>query len=525
MMSAGLTDKQKIGQRFAAGFSGTKVSEELRHLIREYKIGNVILFGHNLESEAQAKTLCEEIQTLIYTETGFPAFISIDQEGGTVVRLPPDMFNVPGAMALTASRDPENAALAARITAEELGRVGINCNLAPVLDINCNRDNPVIGNRSYATRVEDAKYAVAAIRAYTEAGLMCCGKHFPGHGDTAVDSHLDLPMVDLSLEELEKRELVPFKEAIEAGIPAIMTTHILFPQIEKEKIPATMSEKILKGLLREKLKFQGLILSDGMEMNAIQSYYGIPRGCVMAMSAGVDIVFVCHESLEMEASLREISAVFERGGFDAAEFDASVERILRYKERYAARTNAARPDTAERKEETRDKVIRLTRGTLAPRDAKRSPPSLGNKPLFAGSLAYRSTIASSKPDSSLSFSLWFAKKFDGIARETPVNPSPGDIDAIVCEVTEIKEITSIVFGSYNGHLNKGQMELARALCDIAVKRGIPFSCLAMRNPWDLFLLPGEAYALAIWEYTERNFEAASAAFRGEFVPSGCLPGL
>jgi beta-N-acetylhexosaminidase len=513
-----MTNRQKIGQRFAAGFSGTKVSSELRRLIQEYKIGNVILFGHNLESTIQAKALTREIQELIQAETGYPAFIAIDQEGGTVVRLPDDMVNVPGTMALTASGNPENAAEAARITAAELRRIGINCNLAPVLDINCNPDNPVIGNRSFSPRAQEAaSYAVAAIRSFGEAGLFCCGKHFPGHGDTSIDSHLDLPMINLTLEELEQRELVPFKAAIEAGIPAIMTSHILFPKIETEKLPATMSSKFLKDLLREKLKFDGLILSDGMEMNAIQTYYGIPRGCVMALSAGVDMVFVCHEMPEMEKSLKEINAIFEHGGFDTAEFDTSVERILRYKEKYAVSGNII-DDPAQT-------ALRMAHNNILMRNCLATgqnelPESLGEKPFFAGSLAYRSTIASTAPDKSMSISRWFAKQFNGNFLETPVNPAPQEIDAIMLD---IPKATSIVFGSYNGHLNRGQIELAKKLNEIALQNGIPFICMASRNPWDLNLMPPEAHTMAIWEYTEKSFKAAAAALRGEFVPAGKLP--
>ena len=527
-----MTLRQKIGQRVAVGFSGTAVNDELRRLVREYKAGNVILFSDNLKNADQAKELCKEIKELIRAETGCAAFIAIDQEGGSVVRLPDDMVNVPGAMALAASGNAENVSEAAMITAAELGRIGVNLNLAPVLDINCARDNPAIGNRSFSPQAEEAaRYAVAAVRAYEEAGLMCCGKHFPGHGDTNIDSHLDLPVVDCGMEELEKRELVPFKAAINAGIPAIMTTHILFPRIETEKLPATMSARILKGLLREKMGFEGLILSDGMEMKAIETYYGVSQGCVLALTAGVDMVFVCHGSSNIEASLKEINAAFEKGLFDAGEFDASVKRILRYKERYADFGNGAagRPLQTQTLDNLRNRNNILTRKTVACSAnslGAAEMPSLGSKPFFAGCLAYRSTVASTAPDSDLNFSQWFAERFGGSFAETPVNPNSEDIAAIVSVVpTGMSSATSIVMGSYNGHLNQGQMELARALFETAKQRGIPFICLAFRNPWDLSFLPEGAYGLALWEYTEKSFEAAAAAFRGEFVLSGCLPRL
>jgi beta-N-acetylhexosaminidase len=516
-----MTTKQKIGQCFGIGFSGISVSEDLRRLVREYKVGNVILFRDNIESAAQARALCGDIQKLVRDETGYPAFIAIDQEGGAVTRLPDDMVNVPGAMALAASGNTDNVSLAARITAAELRRIGVNLNLAPVLDINCNKDNPVIGNRSFAPNAADAaSFAVAAVKAFNEEGLMCCGKHFPGHGDTAVDSHLDLPLVDRSLDELEAQELIPFRAAIVAGIPAIMTTHILFPQIENEKIPATMSGKILKGLLRERLGFTGLVISDAMEMRAIKDYYGILQGCALALAAGVDIVYVCHESSDMEAGLREITSAREDGRIDANELDASVERVLRYKERYGAFGFDAKDDPIEEISRRKEQNDALMRSALAAREKGKAPPPLGEKPFFAGSLAYRATIASAKPLASLSFAPWFAEKFGGSFRETAVNPNAEEIASVV---STLPPASSIVLGIINGSANRGQIELARALSEAARLKKTPFMVVSLRNPWDLSLLPQGVYGLAAWEYSLKSFEAVAAVLRREFTPSGNLP--
>ena len=530
-----MTAKEKIGQRITLGFTGTVISDCLKRMVKEYKAGNVILFRDNLVNAGQARQLCADIQELVKGETGLPAFISIDQEGGAVVRLPADMVNVPGAMALAASGSIKNAALAAKITADELRRIGVNLNLAPVLDINCNMDNPAIGNRSFAANADDAAaFAIAAIRAYAEAGLMCSGKHFPGHGDTAVDSHLDLPLVDKSLNELERRELFPFRKAIEAGIPAIMTTHILFPQIENEKLPATMSKKILKGLLRDSMGFRGLILSDGMEMKAIKDYYGVPNGCVLALDAGVDIVFLCHESDDMENSMKEIYSAFDNGRFNMEEFDASVGRIISYKEKYTDFGLNAKEDIDEVVAKRKEQNAALAQSTITPRYTGNAMPPLGDCPLFMGSLAYRSTIASAKPDSSLSFSRWFAEHFEAASSkpdckpqflETPVNPSAMEINDII---DKLPDSSSIVFGSYNGHLNKGQMDLAKSLFECAKKRTsqdsiIPFICMALRNPWDLLELPEGAQGLALFEYTEKSFTAAAKVLKNECQAKGRMP--
>ncbi len=264
--------KMQIGQRIAGGFPGKEMDAEFIRMVKEYKVGNVILFEHNIESMPQIKRLCREIQKLVREETGHSAFIFIDQEGGAVTRLPLDGCSVCGAMAVTATGEAENAGILAGITARELRSAGVNFNLAPDMDVNNNPDNPVIGVRSYSDQAETvAEYGVAAIKGYQAENFPVCVKHFPGHGDTATDSHLGLPMIDKSLEELEKLELIPFRAAIENGIPAVMTSHILFPQLEKEKIPCTMSRHIITDILKGKLGFRGMVLSDCMERTRSRS--------------------------------------------------------------------------------------------------------------------------------------------------------------------------------------------------------------------------------------------------------------
>ena len=285
--------REQIGQRLVTGFPGTELTEDFRRMVREYKISNVILFRENITDCAQLKQLCGEIQALVRRETGHGAFITADQEGGLVTRLPGDAVNVPGAMAIAATGDPENAYRAGLLTGRELRALGVNFDLAPSVDVNSNPENPVIGARSYGdTPQEVSRYANRMIRGLLDGGVLCSAKHFPGHGDTDTDSHLALPCVDKSMEELERTELLPFREAVRAGVPAVMTTHILFPQLEPEHLPATMSRRIMTGLLREQMGFDGLIVSDCMEMRAIKDHFGTVNGVVAAMAAGVDLVFI-----------------------------------------------------------------------------------------------------------------------------------------------------------------------------------------------------------------------------------------
>ena len=330
-----MTLKEKIGQRLMTGFPGLEMTEEFRQSVREYKIGNVILFQENVRDRHQLKQLCRDIQDFIRQETGHSAFIAIDQEGGIVTRLKADAVNIPGAMALGATGDPENAYVMGKLIGQELRSLGPNFNFAPSVDVNCNRKNPVIGVRSYGDDpVSVGRFGARAIQGFLEGGVLSTAKHFPGHGDTDLDSHLALPCVDKSMEELERMELIPFRAAVEAGVPAVMTSHILYPQIEPEHIPATMSRRIMTGILREKLGFQGIIVSDCMEMAAIRSHYGISEGTLAAFKAGVDLVEITHHPLWCaEAAVRVLEAA-EAGELDMDEMDASVNRILACKARW-----------------------------------------------------------------------------------------------------------------------------------------------------------------------------------------------
>lgn len=512
--------KHLIGQRMAIGFSGTAMTKEFMHLVRKYKIGNVILFKENLENRNQAAKLCSDIRQFILEETGFPPFIAIDQEGGVVTRLPQDMINVPGAMALAASGDKQAVYEANLLTVGELREIGVNFNLAPVLDVNSNPQNPVIGVRSYgATAKRVADYALPGIKAYENTGVYCCAKHFPGHGDTAVDSHLALPMIDRSLEELKKVELATFQGAIDKNIPAIMTTHILFPQVEPLRLPATMSRKIMTDLLKKEMGFKGLVLSDGMEMNAIKEEYGTPQGCVKALEAGVDIVFVCHDPKLMEDSINAVFAAFDRGEYDIDEFDASIHKIKEYKEKsdHAFRQPYPFPIPSLPRAKAQNAALMKKTITLAGKPIS----SLGDKPLFFGCLPYRSTIASAPADTALSFANWFAAAFNGKGQNTPLDPSEEEIDKII-EKNGKRKVTSYTIGTYNAHLNPGQLMLANKLIALAKEKEIPTTVIALRNPYDLQHISDDASKIAAFEYTLNSFAALEEVLKMDYIPQGKL---
>lgn len=320
--------REKIGQRLVFGFPGTTIPAEFAALVREYKIGNVILFRYNIESLPQLARLCADIQELIRGATGRDAFITIDQEGGMVTRLPWDAVNVPGSMALAATGKPENAVLAAEITARQLRGVGVNFNLAPDLDVNSNPMNPVIGVRSFGDDPQSvALFGSKAVEGYKNGGMLCCGKHFPGHGDTAEDSHTALAVTYKTQEELANCELLPF--GADTGLHAVMVGHIAAPNVTGSNTPATLSPQLIAMIPNAE---DTLIITDSLAMDAIADAYTPGEAAVLALQAGCDVLLMPNSLPEAYAAV--LDAV-QNGTITQERLDQSVNKILRYKEVFA----------------------------------------------------------------------------------------------------------------------------------------------------------------------------------------------
>ncbi|MFC0302137.1 beta-N-acetylhexosaminidase [Virgibacillus soli] len=328
---------KKIGQLMVVGFNGKKVTPEIRKLIREYHVGGIILFGRNIGTPEEVFNLTRELQ-LEAKNAGHerPLFICIDQENGVVRRLGEGTTIFPGAMLLGATGRSENAYITGLATGRELKALGINWNLAPVADINNNPDNPVIGVRSYGETPElVSDFAKQAMKGMNDAGVMTTLKHFPGHGDTAVDSHLDLPVINHDMERLMNVELKPFIACIEQGADTVMTSHVYFPAIEDQKnVPATLSNKVITGLLRNKIGFDGVVTTDCMEMNAISEGIGTAEGSVQALQAGVDLIMVSHLQTRQYESINAINAAITSGDIEMEVLDGAYERVMQLKDKY-----------------------------------------------------------------------------------------------------------------------------------------------------------------------------------------------
>ena len=327
-----LATRRDIGQFLIGSMPGTTIPVELRSLAREFDLGGVILFGRNIEAPEQVAELSAECEAL---GRAVPAWVSVDQEGGRVARLKEPFTKWPP-MATLGRAGKQSEALAKRFAkalAEELLAVGITLDYAPVLDIHTNPKNPVIGDRALAERAEDvARLGRVIIRGLQDAGLAACGKHFPGHGDTSTDSHFELPLVEHEPDRLRAIEFEPFRAAIAEHVAFIMTAHVLVPSLDETR-PATLSPHVVQKMLREELKFDGVILSDDLEMKAVSTQYAVPEAAVDAVAAGCDAVLVCQGNVDLQArTLEALVKAVESGAIPAKRHDDAAMRLKRAKQ-------------------------------------------------------------------------------------------------------------------------------------------------------------------------------------------------
>ncbi len=327
-----LSLKEKIGQMMMVGFYGEEITPELEEMISEYRPGGIIYFARNLKNPRQVFKLSRNLQELSCNTIGLPLLIAADEEGGIVTRVP-GMTHYPGAMSWGAADDTKALKEMAAAKARELRYLGVNFNLAPVLDVNNNPQNPIIGVRAAGGDPEKvAELGRVYIEGLQEKEIAACGKHFPGHGDTEVDSHHDLPVIEHDRERLERVELAPFRAAIEAGVESIMMAHIAFPALTgSRKEPATLSSKVVYELLREELNFSGIIITDCLEMEGIRGVTGTAEGAVRAVAAGCDIALISHSrSLQIKA-FKKLEEAVKEGRISRKRIDRSVRRIIQLK--------------------------------------------------------------------------------------------------------------------------------------------------------------------------------------------------
>ena len=534
--------EEKIGQMIMVGFDGQSLTPELESHLNEIHAGNVIFLGRNYANPQQMWEFTSALQRMASRRPApVGLFTAIDQEGGVVARLLNGVTVFPGNMALGATAQTHYARRAAEVTAQEMLQLGLNMNLAPVLDVNNNPGNPAIGVRSYGESPElVAAMGAEAVAASQSAGVLATAKHFPGKGDVTRDSHIDLPHVAHSRERLNRVELAPFQAAIAAGVGAIMTAHVTFPAIEPEPLlPATMSQKVLQGLLREELGFRGIIITDDLFMGAISKSYGLAEAAIRSINAGADIVLMCHKPDEQAIAIKAVWEAARSGRISMDTIDSSVRRVLSVKALFGiltppvltnmpkgVRSLANRKLALEIARESvtvvmdRDGIIPFSPGgggadggaCKAGRDDRNEvdvlviSPDIKNLTMVEDTGSHGSPVAKA------------VRMFVPGASDITVSQSPSDQE-IEAAATAASGRDLVIVGTHNGHLYPAQAALVKRVA----QAGSPVVVVGMRNPYDVRDFPEIGTYIAAYSFRECSMRAAAEVIFGFTVPSGRLP--
>lgn len=505
-----LTLKQAIGQLFMVGIGGTEVDSDFESLVKRWHVGNIVLFARNLTDGDQATELTQSLQDLIEPETTRPAFISADQEGGIVLRLVQGATPFPGNMAVGATGRPAYAEQIAYAIGVELLSLGINMNLAPVLDINNNRKNPVIGVRSFGTKPEQvAQLGTAAVRGYHRAGIACVAKHFPGHGDSEVDSHSSLPTIARELDELAVCELVPFKEAIDSGLSAVMTAHIAFPALDT--VPATLSHTILTTILRKRMGFKGLILTDSMRMAGVTSQYGPEQAAVMALKAGCDMLLYSAMGAVEERAIKAVHDAVASGELSEERIYQSVQRIEAAKSQIAEPTQ---PDLAAHQ----GLALEVSRAAITlSRDRAGLVPLPTQTSVTVIEVTRRAITQVEEQLKEAGLASQLQRALPHAQYLTiPANPD----EPAVSEVCSQIDGETVVVITQDAWRNPGQQRLLESLVDLRPGRVV---LVAGRLPYDVDLMPQIPTAICTYDMVTTSIQALVEVLTGELEPIGVMP--
>jgi len=513
-----MTLEEKIGQMFQVGFKGTKVTSDIKEMIEDYYVGGIIYFRRNIESLQQVSGLSNELQILSASKRpGLPLMISTDQEGGMVSRLVGGT-HFPGNMILGATRNVRLAKRDGQAIARQLKAVGINMDFAPVLDVNNNPLNLVIGARSFGgDPLLVANLGVAFIKGMQAEGVITCAKHFPGHGDTAINSHLDLPVIKHGKEYLEKVELYPFKQAIKVGVDSIMTAHIYFPALEPRKgVPATLSYNVLTGLLRRELGFTGLIISDCMEMKAIDNTFGTAEGAIMAIEAGTDIVLVTHTLAKQKVAIEAVVKATKEGRITEERINQSVLRIFRLKKERIGLEGPPISDYRKIDKKIDEEIAyQISReGVTLVKDENNLIPvdKSNNKKILVIDFSQKRVSPVEDDIENNNLLVAFLKE-EGLDVEHYTFLEDNDI------VPSLEGIDTVIVCSFNAIYNPYQVKIIRKIQTL----NIPFIVLALCNPYDLQVFPEVSTFLTTYDYSPFNLQVASEIIVGKYKAQGILP--
>lgn len=533
---ARMTLEEKVGQLFIQNVYGSDATTpDARNLplygvatpaevVQKYHLGGVIYFAwtDSVKNPDQITGLSNGLQRASLgqdSKVHVPLQIAIDQEQGVVTRIGPPATQFPGSMALGAGRSTDDARTAAAITGQELKAMGVNTNFAPDSDVNVNALNPVIGTRSFSSDPSLAAQMVGAqVTGYQDdAGISSAAKHFPGHGDTATDSHVAFPVITHTREQWEQLDAPPFKAAIAKGIDMIMTAHLAFPALDDSGDPATLSKPILTGVLREQLGYEGVIVTDSLGMQGVRDRYGDAEVAIRALEAGADQLLM---SPAMDEAYAAVLGAVRTGRINAADLDAKVQRVLElkfgrglvaspYADPAAVSSVVGTPEHLA----TADAVTNRTT-TLVKNDSGTLPLAVsGKKVLVAG---YGVSVTSTLADALA------AKGATTTVRQTGTSPTDAQVADAVSAANGSDAVVVTTMKAWDTSVTDkraGQQKLVKAL----LATGKPVVVVATRDPYDIAYFTQAPTYLATYSYSPVAIDAVARVIAGEVSPSGKLP--
>lgn len=523
MRAKQMSVEQKVGQLLMIGYPTLEVPGEMETWIRERQIGNVILFSRNIGSVAETFRRVRTLQRWA-KEAGqpHPLLIGTDQENGVVARLMRGATRFPGAMALGATGSPEWAGRVYAATGEELRAAGITVNFAPVVDVNNNPANPVIGVRSFGAEPEAVgRFGESAVQGLLASGVVAAIKHFPGHGDTSTDSHEAIPVLRHDWQRLSQVELVPFRRCIAAKAPMVMIGHVSLPTVDESGAPASISRRLVTDVLRGQLGFQGVAITDCLEMAAIANSTGVPEAAVQAIQAGVDMVLVSHTPEVQQKTYDRLAEAIRSGEIPDSRVQEAVERITGLKQRYLsweqclAATGPAFDRTAHERlaKEALAQAVTLVKNDqgLVP-----LPEQAGALGVILPGVGRLTQAEDQQAGAELLVAPLQAHRQVHAHFLSALQPPQAEIEQAVAAVAPCD--TVIVF-TYNAHLYSGQAQLVQQLST----RGKKVVAVALRNPYDLTAFPEVDAFLAVYDQSERALGVVADVLFGKQKAVGRLP--
>jgi beta-N-acetylhexosaminidase len=521
--------EKKVAQLLIFGFNGTTLTDEIKDLIRSDQVGGIILFSRNLGTKEEILKLTMDLQEEA-KEAGHrePLFICVDQEHGVVRRLEGGTTVFPGAMLLGATYDPDLSYATAFATGKELKALGFNWNFAPSVDINNNPENPIIGTRAYGDDPAFVStFGIAAMKGMQDAGIISSLKHFPGHGDTTFDSHVSLPIVPHDMKRLQEVEFQPFQKGITAGADTIMSAHVYFPAIEKKSgWPATLSSAAMTGILRDQLGFDGVVVSDNMEMDAISSSIGTARGAVEAIKAGVDMIIVSHQQDLQREVIATLSEAVKQGEIPETRFKEAIARVQQLKKKYLSWEDVPLEQNLEERSsiigseehyQMAEEVYR--RGVTIVKNENHLLPLKRNQHerilvVYPEQIYW---MLDEKKNSE--FDLGDAvQEIDPTVETMRLSNPPTDAE-IEKVLTQAVSYKTIIVGTVTSSPCSQQQSLIQRLYE----QNKPLIVVSMRSPYDLAYLPNVPVYMATYEASVPALQMAAKAIYGLEHVSGKLP--